>query len=930
MSLSKLAIWLGVLVIAIGFFVGDLSAQVSGRIVGRVTDSSTGNYLPGANVMIKGTNMGAATGRQGEFVISNVPPGSYTLVVSYIGYEEFSTSVSVTVGGTTRQDVALKVSYVEMEQVVVEGIRQGQVKALSQQRTSATIQNVVAQEMIERFPDENTADVLKRIPGVYIQNSLGEGRFALIRGTDPRLNIITVNGEKLATNRTEERYPQLDIIGSSQLASVEVTKALTPDMDGDAIGGSINLVTRSAFDYPGRRIDITVGSGYANIDAKPIGQGKIHFSNVFGANRKLGFSITANWDQKERGTHNTEPRWADKEDINKNKIPFALTEVTLMDYNSTFTRYGLGGSLEYRLSENHQWNLRGLYSLFRDETFRPRMRLRVDRGKYLNPEGTLTQDSRIVRDHTWRIENLYQQNYSFGGLHKFGNMTLDYTAAYSYADEKHPDQYLSEWDFDKKVNLALDLSLPEAPKWTFANIADSLQYDPTLYTLSQFDYRSTTATNTITTGAANFKMPYNLFSLPAELKLGIKANMSKKDRDEDRWRYKWTGKTKIKLNQLASDEEEKDFFNGEYEIFGPVPDQKKVADFIKAYKPDSISAELRYWDSEGQNFVANEMVYAYYAMTTVNVGKFMFLGGLRHEFTQNEYDGTQLFFNDKGAFSSMERVKAKRDYNNILPMVHLRYRLTPMTNVRLAYTHAIARPNYWDYAPYFFVDPSGKKIDAGNPDLKPTTSKNVDLMFEHYFGGIGIASGGFFYKKLDDIIYVETSKVVGGTWDGFTKEQAINGGSANLFGFELNWQQEFSFLPGFLSGFGIYANYTHTWSDAEMLGREGVLPGQAGDVANASLAYEKYGFSARLSASYRDKFIVAVGQDKPRDEWMDKHLQIDFSATYNILPWMQAYFEAINLTNEPSYKYLGERSRPLVVEYFSWWMKGGLKFRFGS
>ncbi|MCU0643547.1 MAG: TonB-dependent receptor [bacterium] len=924
------------LIILLSFSFTSLNAQVTGSITGRVTDTSNGGFLPGANVMIKGTNFGDASDREGEYVIANIPPGNYTLVVSYIGYETFSTDVNVTAGAATKQDIALKVSYVAMEQVVVEGIRQGQVKALSQQRTSATIQNVVAQEQIERFPDENTADVLKRIPGLYISNSLGEGRYALIRGTDPRLNIVTVNGEKLATNRVEERYPQLDIISSSQLASVEVVKALTPDMDGDAIGGSINLVTRSAFDYTGRRIDVTLGSGYANIDAKAIGQGKVHFSDVFGASRNLGFTFTANWDQKERGTHNTEPRWSNKSDINNNPIPYALTEVTLMDYNSTFTRYGLGGGLEYRLSDNHQWNLHGLYSQWSDDTYRPRMRLRVDRGKYLSPDGLLTQDSRIVRDHTWRIENLLQQQYSFSGKHKFGNMQLDYTAAYSYADEKHPDQYAPEWDFDKKVNLNLDLSLPEAPKWTFTNVADELQYDPALYTFTQIDYRNTTASNSHTVGTVNFKMPYNLMSYPAELKFGGKLTMEKKDRDEDRWKYKWTGTEKIYMSQMVSDEEEKDFFNSEYARFGPTPDQDKLEEFFKTNRDGLLKGELNYFDSEAQNFVANEDVYAYYAMTTVNVGKFMFLGGLRHEFTKTEYDGTKLFFSDAGTFSSMERVTDKRDYNNILPMVHLRYGLTSMTNIRLAYTNAIARPNYWDFAPYFYVNPKDKKIDTGNPELKPTTSQNIDLMAEHYFKGIGIAAAGFFYKNLNDVIYIGISKVQGGLYDGFTKEQAINGGSANLFGFELNWQQEFSFLPGFLSGFGIYANYTHTWSDAELVrevgvpAREGYLPGQAGDVANVSLGYEKYGFSARLSSTYRDKFITAIGQDEDRDEWLDSHMQLDFSATYNILPWMQAYVDVINITNEPSYEYLGVAKRPLVVEYYSWWMKGGLKFRFGS
>ena len=917
-------------VLILVFTITSMAAEPTGNITGRISDEGSGEYLPGANVMLKGTSFGAVTNREGEYLIANVPPGKYTLSVSYIGYNTFSSDVEVSAGKAAKQNIALQVSYVQIGQVVVQGIRQGQIKALSQQRTATNITNVISQEQMERFPDENTADVLKRIPGVYIQNSLGEGRFALIRGTDSRLNIVTVNGEKLASNRSEERYPQLDIIGSSQLASVEVTKALTPDMDGDAIGGSINLVTRNAFDYAERRIDLTLGSGYANIDGKPLTQGKLHYSNVFGPERKFGVTFTANWDQKVRGTHNTEPRWDDKQDINKNEIPFALTEVTLMDYNSTFTRMGFGTGLEYRPSPNHQWNVNALFSQFRDETFRGRNRLRVDKGKYLNPEGTLTEASRIVRDHTYRTEDLVQQQFSFGGLHKFGAKTLDYNLGYSFADETHKPQYASEWEFDDKVNLNLDLGIPEAPQWTFTNIDDERQYDPSLYTFAQIDYRNTYASNKTSTGSINFKMPYSMMGYPAELKVGGKTTFQQKDRDEDRWKYKWKGAGKIKMTEMLNDDEEKDFFNSNYDRFGPVPDQDKVEEFFNANKDKDLKGELSYWDSEGQNFDAKENVYAYFAMTTINLGDWMVLGGLRHEFTNNDYQGTELFFDSKGAFSSYKRVNSKRDYNNLLPMVHLRYRFTPMSNVRLAYTQAIARPNYWDYAPYFFVNPNGESIAAGNPDLKPTTSGNVDLMMEHYFKGIGVASGGFFYKNLKDIIYVQTSKIVGGVYDDFEMEKAINGGSANLYGFELNWQQELSFLPGLLSGFGIYVNYTHTWSDAKLLGREGFLPGQAGDIGNVSLAYEKHGFSARLSASYHDKFITEVGKDKDRDFWLDEHLQVDFSATYNVLPWMQAYVDVVNLTNEPSYEYIGVLARPRVVGYYSWWMKGGLKFRFGK
>jgi len=908
-----------------------LNAQVKGVISGRVTDASSGDYLPGANVTIQGTNFGSSTDRSGVFRINNVPPGTFTLVVSYIGYEDFSTEVNVTAGDVTKQDIALKVSYVQMEQVVVEGLRQGQVKALSQQRTANNIQNVVSQELMERFPDENTADVLKRIPGVYIQNSLGEGRYALIRGTDSRLNTITVNGEKLATNRTEERFPQLDIIGASQLASVEVVKALTPDMDGDAIGGSINLVTRSAFDYTGRKIDFTLGSGYTDIDGKLIGQGKVHYSDIFGANQNIGLTFTANWDRKVRGTHNSEPEWNDQEDINGNEIPYALSDITFMDYNTIFARYGVGTGLEYRPNDNNRFYVNALFSQFNDETLRGRYRLRIDKGDYLNEQGTLTEKSRLLREHTWRLEELIQQQYSAGGFHKFGDKQLDYSIAYSYADETHEPQYASEWDFDEKVDLSLDLSRPEAPLWDILNIEDNLQFDPSLYELSQVDYRNTYASNSHVTGAVNFKMPYELAGYPSEFKLGLKARFEEKDRDDDRWQYKWEGDNNVFMDQFKIADEEKDFFDDQYANFGPVPDQDDFEEWFKANQDGLLEGELRYWDSEGQNFIANEDVYAYYAMTTVNIGDLMVLGGFRHEFTQNDYEGTELYFDDDGDFSSMERVNAKRDYNNFLPMIHFRYRFAPLMNLRFAYTRTLSRPNFWDFAPYFYVDPSGEEIAAGNPDLKPTTAHNIDLMFENYFQDIGIASGGFFYKKLDDIIFVQTSDIEGGVWDGFEKEQAINGGSADLFGFELNWQQELSFLPGPLSGLGIYANYTHTEIKTNIFEEfKDILPGYAPDVGNIALAYEKYGFSARLSASYRDKFITALGQDDDRHEWTDEHMQLDFSASYNITPWVQAYFEAINLTNEPAYEYMGVRERPTVVEYFSWWMKGGLKFRFGE
>ncbi len=925
MKISKSKILFMSLTILLTLSLTSLKAQVTGTITGRVTDVSSGDYLPGANVMIRGTNFGDATDREGQFVIANVPPGTYTLVVGYIGYEEFSTEVSVTAGTTTRQDAALNVSYVPGEEVVVEGLRQGQVKALSQQRMAVNIKNVVAQEQMERFPDVNTAEVLQRIPGVFIERSQGDGRYALIRGTAPGLNYVTVNGERLATNRVEERYSQLDIIAASQLATVEVTKSITPDMDGDAIGGAINLVTRSAFDNPEGRLNLSLGPGFANLDKKAIGQGKLNYSNVFGANKNFGLTVTANYDVKQRGTDGMEFDFDDTEDINDNPIPFALDDFDLRDYRRTRTRYGFGSGLEYRANMNHQWFIRGMYSKMEDDQWRGRWRVRVSKGDYLTPDGTLTEDSRIVMGATQRVEHLEQVNLSGGGLHKFKDKELDYTFAYSHGNEEHPDQLETEWELDEKVNLQLDLSDMKYPGWRVTNLEDRYIYNAANYEFDGMDYRNTYANNWQYVGSMNFKMPYTLVTLPSEFKLGLKIRRDKKDRDEDRWKVKWKGEGDLTLDQFEADYEDKDFMNENYE-YGPGPDGDKLLDFYKANKDGDLQREMRWWDSEAQHYVNTENIYAYYAMTTVSMGNFQFLGGFRHEITKAEYKGKKVELDDDGNLSSLEDVTVDRDYNNFLPMLHVRYRLSPMTNIRAAFTQSLSRPNYWYTTPYYFLDADGEEIEQGNPELEPTTASNLDLMFEHYFQGVGVFAAGFFFKNLKDIFFERESKVVGGTFDDFDLTEPVNGGDAKLYGFEVAWNQELSFLPGALNGFGVYANYTHTWAEADLgFGREGFLPGQAGDIANFSLSYEKYGFSARISAMYQGEYLIEVGKNEDWDEWKAPHMQLDASAAYDVLPWLQVYADFINLTNAPMFEYYGIEDRPRERDYYSWWMIGGIK-----
>lgn len=227
-----------------------VKAQKNGNVSGRVIDVDTKVYLPGANVMLEGTTFGAASDRSGIYRISNIPPGTYSLVVSYIGYQNQSVEITIGEQGyTLTQDVAIKASEVKMQEVQIVGLAQGQTKALSIQKTSEKIMNVVSEEQMEKFPDINAAEVLQRVPGITVQRDQGDGRYIQIRGTEPRLNAMTLNGVNLPSPEGSERQVQLDIIPADQLSSIEVVKAITPDMDGNAIGGAVNLITKSALDY---------------------------------------------------------------------------------------------------------------------------------------------------------------------------------------------------------------------------------------------------------------------------------------------------------------------------------------------------------------------------------------------------------------------------------------------------------------------------------------------------------------------------------------------------------------------------------------------------------------------------------------------------------------------------------------------------------
>lgn len=285
-------------------------AQSKGFIKGKVTDEL--NYsLPGATVYIKSLALGTSSDVNGEFQILNLASGTYEVEIGFIGYKKITENVTVEAGKATTLNVQMKSGETVTDEVVIMGERlQGQAKALAQQQNNITIGNVVSSDQAGKFPDSNIGDAMKRIPGITMQYDQGEARFGLIRGTSADLSSVTINGERVPSAEGSTRSVQLDLIPADMIQMIQVTKALTPEMDADAIGGTANLVTRSVPN--GLRLSGTGASGLNFLTNKPIWTGGLILGNRF-FKEKVGVMLSTSYNNHQLGSDNIEAVWAEKD-----------------------------------------------------------------------------------------------------------------------------------------------------------------------------------------------------------------------------------------------------------------------------------------------------------------------------------------------------------------------------------------------------------------------------------------------------------------------------------------------------------------------------------------------------------------------------------------------------------------------------------------
>ncbi|MFW5700200.1 MAG: TonB-dependent receptor, partial [Cyclobacteriaceae bacterium] len=745
-------------------------------IRGTIIDEQTNEPLTGATIRVVGTTIGAVTDLQGEYVL-RVTPGMVNgeelqLQISYIGYDNKNIPVQLAGENVKRMNLSLSSKQYELKAIEVIGQLQGQQKALNQQKTANNIKNIVAADQIGRFPDPNVAEALQRIPAVNIERDQGEGRYVFIRGLAPKFTNVSVNGEQIPSPEADVRYVALDAIPADQLASIEVNKALTPDMDGDAVGGSINLITRTA-QGGAPQISATAVGGYNNLMQAPNTQFSLQYGQRFGKNEKFGVLLNGSHYLSDRGSDNWERAPEDN-------------ELELRDYELRRTRLGLSATLDYRFNDRSEIYFRSLYSRFDDHEFR--------RTFLFVPE-----DLEIEREVKDRYEIQSVQSYNFGGRHFLSGVTLDYEASYSYSFQDTPDDF--QVVFIGEANrIDLDFSDTEFPGLEVEVDEEFSDFrDNNLYEFDEFEFGGTLTTDRNLTGKFNLEIPYSLNGNSATFKFGGKVRFKEKDLDINVNFVEWTGENDDLLisglngqglsgdgtgGDFSGSTFDNNFLNGKYQL-AVQPELDKVINFYNN-NLDGFAHNVvdKLADENLEAFTANEDVYAGYAMTTINFDKLALLGGFRYEFTEVSYDSKNVIFNDDGDLESIEDQIGGTSYGYLLPQFHLKYKVDPNTNLRAAATFSYARPNFAEIVPAQEFNLEDDEITAGNPDLEPVRSFNLDLFGERYFGNVGILSGGLFYKKLNNFIYNDayrTTTLNNRIFDDeVTVFQAVNGETADL------------------------------------------------------------------------------------------------------------------------------------------------------
>lgn len=899
------------------FAVGEMANPDLGSIKGIVLDADR-QTLPGAIITIEGIKMGVTSDVNGYYILPNIKPGTYKIKISYVGYTPVTRQVSVRKNHTVEQNFVLSEG-TELTEVTVLGAFTGQRRAIQQQKSKMGVVNVVSADQVGKFPDSNIGDALKRINGVNVQYDQGEARFGQVRGTSSDLTSVTIDGNRIPSAEGDTRNVQLDLIPADMVQTIELNKVVTADMDGDAIGGEINLITKNTPNH--RVISAMAGTGYNWISGKP--QWNLGFTygdRFFGG--KLGMMLAASYQYAPGGSDNTEFEY----DIDNDEMK--LTKGEVRQYYVTRQRQSYSAAFDYKFNINHRLTFKAIYNRRHDWENRYRITYKKLDGKANKQSVVLqTKGGDDDADRNRRLELQQTLDLSLGGEHQLGVLGMNWGASYSRASEDRPNERYfgiakkeAYGDSFKDVNGRQPYATKPIPDidsdWEIDELTNSNEE------IRENEWKM----------KLNFQLPLGEVARYGMLKFGGKYVAKKKNRETHNYDYSddYNGDWLAHLTSQIR----KGFMPGnQYPIATPFVDNKYLGsiDFSQMEGKEILE------DAAG-NYNAHENVSSAYLRYDLRLGnRSTVVAGLRMEHTHVKYNGFNWIVDAQENESLASTGKQSNNYINWLPSVLYKYDVNEQLKLRASFTETLARPKYSYLIPNVSYNMADEEATIGNPHLKPTTSYNFDVSAEYYFKSVGLASLGLFYKDLHNVIVEESWK--GGAAEipvanDYKISKPVNGYNASIFGIELAYERDFGFITPTLSCLGFYGTYTYTHSKTRDYKFEHrvveenehiKMQGTPAHTGNASLYFDKWGLNVRLSYNVASSFVDEMGTEAMLDRYYDSVNYLDLNASYTFGKKVKTTFfaEATNLLNQPLRYYQGDKERTMQVEYY------GVRFNCG-
>lgn len=949
-------------------------AAETGSLTGTVSNTATGNLLEGARVALPQLGLSGFTDNTGRYVIGNLPAGQHEVIVTYIGLDPTQARVDIAAGRRTTRDFDLTTAIYQLEAFKVVGEREGDAVAITAQRNADNVKNVVAMDSFGNLPNMSAGEVVRRLPGVA-GSPTEEGlhyRFN-IRGTDPALNTVTVDGGLLPSLATVRAF-ELQSITGTMFEALELVKGHTPDKGADSLGGTINLKSRSPLSMREKRrttYSFNVRMAPPFLDQTPArAQHRAHplvtlahqeVFDAFGGQRNLGLALNLFYSENVVGG------WSRTFDYQNTIDPTAFVwDYQTWDNFNNRKQMSVNFKADYRWSQSTKFTL-ALIGNNNSERNKRTHQVRAFTGNANTVPNATTSGIvpgfsqsvttvRPVAAATIDVENEGPLNYyvrlrriDFGAEHDFGRLQMDYTAGISttHLNNGHGTAGLlymrmtgAGWILDRSGSDRHPRFLPNGgPDFT----------NPANYRPQAAGLRNNQNEQDQQVTQARFNARYEV---PVHLPLFVKAGgswrqqkVARSSENFHRWNYIGTGPLPADPNLISLD-------------------AVKTGRNIPLWQPHMFMDNQRPRDPslwredlyfhESQKYIgtqgATEEIPAAYVMAQGRLGRegwpgrTGFLGGVRYEETRTRSWGWVRSRTPSTAAQQLADPagSAARDYANnyrplrggykdLYPSVHVFHDISPNLKARASYSTSFGRPAFTEMLPNETIDENNRRITRNNPSLKPQTATNWDATLEYYFEPVGALTVGWFHKKIDD--YILRGQEIGtvptgldngynGEYGGWEERTSINGGTAVAQGWEFSYQQQFNFLPGLLRGLAGSFNYTRLMTHGDRGGGlyltrrevQGFIP----HAANASLSWRYRRFTSRVLYNFTGEYITNYNVNNPAlSLYRFSHKTTDLSLGYQLRPALSFTLDVNNIFNEPQEWYRGmkDRSQRLILNF---------------